>query len=454
MHPVESILHAAMVDGTEDELAIAGEGAPLVAEFCVAELALALGMSTNAGKRYLGDAVETRYRLPRLWKRVIAGEVPVWKARQVATRTIILSAEAAGFVDQHVAPVAHRCSYAQIDRAVDHARDLYDPEEAEAKRAEAGRAPRRRRPTRRRDHRRTGLHRGHHRPRRRPRVRSRPLREGPRPARGVPAPVARRTPVDGPRTPRRRDGGGKELVIYAHHDVSSPDGLVRIENTRSWITVEQLGEWCTDSEHPGQDPAGARPQRAPAHRRLQAHPVAARAGHRDPPDLRVPALHQTLEVLRPRPHHRMAHSARPTASIWRRCAEDTTATRPTAAGPTNASARRPSCGAAPSARRTSEEADAPHPAAGGAIAMPGTPDPPPGPSAEGRRSGHGGRRRRRPHGGPATPRPNGPSPRSGKAGRAASDIGAAVGLRGSRDRSPGGLRQPPVAASPNRSDNA
>src|SRR3954454_11049659 len=137
MHPVESIIHAAMVDGTEDELAIAGEGAPLVAEFCVAELALALGMSTGAGKRYLGDAIETHYRLPRLWKRVIAGEVPVWKARQVASRTIILSADAAAFVDQHVAPVAHKCSYAQIDRAVDHARDLFDPEEAEAKRAEA-----------------------------------------------------------------------------------------------------------------------------------------------------------------------------------------------------------------------------------------------------------------------------------------------------------------------------
>src|SRR6478752_6347609 len=137
MHPVESILHAAMVDGTEDELTIAGPGAPLVAEFCVAELALALGMSTGAGKRYLGDAVETRYRLPRLWSRVMAGEVPVWKARQIATRTIVLSVDAAAFVDQHLAPVAHRCSYAQIDRAVDHARDMFDPEEAEAKRAEA-----------------------------------------------------------------------------------------------------------------------------------------------------------------------------------------------------------------------------------------------------------------------------------------------------------------------------
>ena len=125
-----------MVDGTEHELAIAGPGAPLVAEFCVAELALALGMSSDAGKRYLGDAIETHYRLPRLWTRVTAGEVSVWKARQIATRTIGLSQDAAAFVDQHVAPVAHRCSYAAIDRAVEHARDLYDPDEAEAKRAE------------------------------------------------------------------------------------------------------------------------------------------------------------------------------------------------------------------------------------------------------------------------------------------------------------------------------
>ena len=129
-------MQAATVDGTEDELTIAGPGAPLVAEFCVAELALALGVSTDAGKRYLGDAVECHYRLPRLWSRVVAGEVPVWKARQVATRTIGFSQEAARFVDQHVAPVAHRCSYAQIDRSVEEARARFDPDEAEAKRAE------------------------------------------------------------------------------------------------------------------------------------------------------------------------------------------------------------------------------------------------------------------------------------------------------------------------------
>src|SRR6478752_4354320 len=87
IHPVETLDHAATVDGSEGELAIAGEGTPLVAEFCVADLALALGMSTDAGRTYLGDAVEIRYRLPKIWKQVLAGRVAVWKARKIAQAT-------------------------------------------------------------------------------------------------------------------------------------------------------------------------------------------------------------------------------------------------------------------------------------------------------------------------------------------------------------------------------
>src|SRR6478609_4030680 len=246
MHPAESILKAATVDGTEDELAIAGPGAPLVAEFCVAELALALGMSTGAGKRYLGDAVETRYRLPRLWKRVVAGEVPVWKARQIASRTIILSADAARFVDQHLAPVAHRCSYAQIDRAVDHARDMFDPEEAEAKRAEAA------------EHRHVNVRLGD------VTIDGQVYIEATTDladALAFEAAISAKAhdlledyahlSLDVRRSMALgrlgNDSGGKELVIHAHHDASSPDGLVYVENTRSWITVEQLSEWCTDT---------------------------------------------------------------------------------------------------------------------------------------------------------------------------------------------------------------
>jgi hypothetical protein len=138
MHPVESIDHgAATVDGTEGELAIAGPGAPLVAEFCVADLALALGMSTDAGRTYLGDAIELRYRLPKLWAVTTAGRVPVWKARKIAQATKPLCPDAAAYVDRHLAHQAHRCSFAQIDRAVADALRLFDPAEAEKRRREA-----------------------------------------------------------------------------------------------------------------------------------------------------------------------------------------------------------------------------------------------------------------------------------------------------------------------------
>src|SRR4051812_35483967 len=55
--------------------------------------------------------------------------------------------------------------------------------------------------------------------------------------------------------------------------------------------------------HPGGHPAGAGPQRQPAHRRLPTHPGAARAGGADPPPLRVPALHPPGPGLRHRPRH-------------------------------------------------------------------------------------------------------------------------------------------------------
>jgi hypothetical protein len=107
MHSVDSIGPAAVWEG---ELPIAGDGAPLVAEFCVAEFALAIGKPTDAGRAYLGEAVEVRYRLPRLWQQVVAGRVPVWKARQIAKATMSLPMDGALFVDTHVAPLAAKLS--------------------------------------------------------------------------------------------------------------------------------------------------------------------------------------------------------------------------------------------------------------------------------------------------------------------------------------------------------
>jgi hypothetical protein len=134
MHSVDSIGPAAVWEG---ELPIAGEGAPLVAEFCVAEFALAVNKSTDAGQRYLGAAVEVRYRLPKIWALVVAGRLPVWRAIKIAEATMSLPMAGAGFVDRHIAPVAARLSYAQLERVVEEARVRFDPIEAEHRRLTA-----------------------------------------------------------------------------------------------------------------------------------------------------------------------------------------------------------------------------------------------------------------------------------------------------------------------------
>jgi hypothetical protein len=119
------------------DLQIAGDGAPTIDEGAIAEFALAIGVSTDSGRTYLGDAVELAYRLPRIWAKVTAGDVPVWKARKVAQATRCLPLEGAGFVDRVLYFVIHKCSYAEIDRQVDKARAEFDPEAAEERRQQA-----------------------------------------------------------------------------------------------------------------------------------------------------------------------------------------------------------------------------------------------------------------------------------------------------------------------------
>ena len=137
LHPPESIHSAAAftVSGSEHEEPIAGDGCPLVAEFCIAELGTTLGISTTAAKKLIGHALELRHRLPRLWAQVQAGRVPAWRARSVAETTIhstpALTRDAAGFVDAQVAAVAGRIGTAQLDRLVAETIKRFDLAEAD-----------------------------------------------------------------------------------------------------------------------------------------------------------------------------------------------------------------------------------------------------------------------------------------------------------------------------------
>src|SRR6478752_480179 len=66
LHPGDDVDYT--VSWTERDLEIAGDGAPTVAEFAIADFALAIGLSPDQGIQYVGDAVELAHRLPKLWQ--------------------------------------------------------------------------------------------------------------------------------------------------------------------------------------------------------------------------------------------------------------------------------------------------------------------------------------------------------------------------------------------------
>ncbi len=131
-HPPESIDEAAtwITPGGDTGLTLAGEGAPLVAEFCIAEFALAIGRSTDGGRALVAAAVELKYRLPRHWARVQSGDLEAWRARRIAEATMLLCEEAAAFVDAQVAPFAHRIGIAALERLIAEAIARFMPEKA------------------------------------------------------------------------------------------------------------------------------------------------------------------------------------------------------------------------------------------------------------------------------------------------------------------------------------
>ena len=143
LHPEESVTTPAGGGDpgpalfAEVAVPLAGAGTPLVAEFAPMELGAALGMSTDSARALVGDALELAHRLPRTWKLVRAGEVPVWKARRLAQLTTCLPPAGADFVDRQLAAVVGRIGWAAIGRLVDHARATFDPEGAEKQRRQA-----------------------------------------------------------------------------------------------------------------------------------------------------------------------------------------------------------------------------------------------------------------------------------------------------------------------------
>ncbi len=118
--------------GTERLVRLGGAGTPEVAEFAPAELGAVLAVSPFAAARLVGDVLDLRHRLPRLWARVVSGEVKPWVARKTAEATRQLSAQTAAVVDRRVAPWAHSLSWGRLEAIVDAVVVEADPAAAAA----------------------------------------------------------------------------------------------------------------------------------------------------------------------------------------------------------------------------------------------------------------------------------------------------------------------------------
>jgi hypothetical protein len=126
--------------GGERFVRLGGEGTPKVAEFAPAAFGARLQLSPYAAARLIGEALDLKHRLPRLWDRSMRLEVRESYARFVARRTRDLTIEQARFVDERVAESADgRLPWSRFETLVEASIVQADPvaarerEEAAAK---------------------------------------------------------------------------------------------------------------------------------------------------------------------------------------------------------------------------------------------------------------------------------------------------------------------------------
>jgi hypothetical protein len=86
---------------------------------CVSSFAAARGCATSAGARMVDDALFLRHRMPRLWARVLAGEVEVRRARRIAQTAWRQPADVVDTLDLEVTPRAHSIGITGLDKLVD-----------------------------------------------------------------------------------------------------------------------------------------------------------------------------------------------------------------------------------------------------------------------------------------------------------------------------------------------
>ena len=82
---------------------LGGEGTPGVQDFCLGEIAIALGRHALSARSMMADGLDLQYRMPATWAVCRAGEAELWVARRVAMLSREIPLDRMWIVDQAVA---------------------------------------------------------------------------------------------------------------------------------------------------------------------------------------------------------------------------------------------------------------------------------------------------------------------------------------------------------------
>jgi hypothetical protein len=103
---------------------------------CPAEFALAIGLSADTGLYRLHQVVHLRHRMPKVWALLRARVVQGWRACRIADRTIGRPDDICAWIDEQVAPIAHKVGVIKLEKLMDEATLRLYPEQREKEQLE------------------------------------------------------------------------------------------------------------------------------------------------------------------------------------------------------------------------------------------------------------------------------------------------------------------------------
>lgn len=128
---IADLIEAAPPVDREQAVPLGGEGTPPVPEFLHLEVGGALGLAPDRARLLISDALDLKWRHPRLWNQMVHGHLPVWRAVQVARRCHQLPSRITIWIDDRIGDVLPGLSWARAQRLLDGEIAAADPATAD-----------------------------------------------------------------------------------------------------------------------------------------------------------------------------------------------------------------------------------------------------------------------------------------------------------------------------------